>query len=246
MKKESRAIYELVSSGTHKNNVALYKCRKNGRCFYKKIAFSSFSNRLIENEKRGYDWFCEIAKKDYQVILSKNNFFEIEFPEFSGKIHARNISLKGCKNEGEIVIDFYKKYWLNAQPFSIHGDLAIPNIILSDGKDINIIDWEHFHLADPIYFGFDIFNMLFIALRNEYKHLESINKKTKGFLKNCYNMLIEGVPASNHILEKPFQNSRNYLIQFKHKFGLRVEIADKFALARLPEKEIEQLDLIIT
>jgi len=246
MKKESSTIYELVSSGTHKNNVALYKCRKNGRCFYKKIAFSSFSNRLIENEKKGYDWFCKIAEKDYQIILSRNNFFEIEIPEFRGKIHPRNTPLKGCKNEVEIIIDFYKKYWLNAQPFSIHGDLAISNIILSDGRDINIIDWEHFHLADPIYFGFDIFNMLFIALRNEYKNLESINKKAKDFLKSCYSMIIEGVPASNQILEKPFQNSRNYLIQFKRKFGLRVGIADKFALARFPEKEIEQLDLLLT
>lgn len=246
MKKESRTIYELVSSGTHKNNVALYKCRKNGRSSYKKIAFSSFSNRLIENEKKGYDWFCKIAEKDYQVILSKNNFLEIEFPEFRGKIHARNISLKECKNEVEIVIDFYKKYWLNAQPFSIHGDLAISNIILSGGKDINIIDWEHFHLADPIYFGFDIFNMLFIALRNQFKNVKFINKKAKGFLKSCYNMIIERVPASNQILEKPFQNSSDYLTRFKHKFGLCVEVTDKFALAKSPQKELEQLDLFIT
>ena len=128
MKKESSTAYELVSIGTHKNKVAVYKCRKNGRCFYKKIAFSSFSNHLIENEKKGYDWFCEIAEKDYQVILSRNIFFEIDIPEFGGKIHDRNTPLKGCKDEVEIIIDFYKKYWLNAQPFSIHGDLAISNI----------------------------------------------------------------------------------------------------------------------
>ena len=246
MKKDSRTIYELVSSGTHKNNVALYKCRKNGRCFYKKVAFSSFSNRLIENEKKGYDWFCKIAEKDYQVILSRNNFFEIEIPEFRGKIHPRNIPLKGCKDEVEIIIDFYKKYWLNAQPFSIHGDLAISNIILSDGEDINIIDWEHFHLADPIYFGFDIFNMLFIALRNQFKKVESVSKKTKAFLKSCYNIIIDGIPASNQILEKPFQNSSDYLIRFKHKFGLCVEVTDKYALAKSPQRELEQLDLLIT
>ena len=243
---ESNMIYELISSETHKNNIAVYKCRKNGRCFYKKIAFSSFANRLIENEKKGHDWFCKIAKKDYKVILSKKNYFEIEIPEFKGKIQHRNISLKRYKYEVELFIDFYKKYWLNSKPFSIHGDLAISNIILNEGEELNIIDWEHFHLADSIYFGFDIFNMLFIAIKNQFEKMETINKKTKDFLKDCYKIIIKGVPTSNQILEKPFQNSKDYLIRFEHEFGLCVEVTEKFALAKSSQKELEQLDLYIT
>ena len=243
---ESSTIYELISCDTHKNNIAVYKCRKNEECFYKKIAFSLSSNRLIENEKRGYDWFCKIAEKDYRVILSRNNFFEIQIPEFRGKVYSRNISIKGCENEIEIIINYYKRTWLKAQPFSIHGDLALSNIICGKGEDINIIDWEHFHLADPVYFGFDIVSMLFIALRNQFKEVGSINKTTKDFLKSCYNTIIDGIPASNQILEKPFQNSSDYLKRFKHKFGFSVEVTDKFVMAKLPQKELEQLDLLIT
>jgi len=244
--REKRITCELLSSGTHNNNVAVYRCCSGKKCFYKKVAFSLCANQLIENEKNGYDWFFHVAKKPHKVILSRKYFYEIQIPEFVGTKYLRSAPIKGNERQIEMIIDYYKEKWLKAEQFAIHGDLALCNIIIDHKGDINIIDWEHFHFADKVYFGFDIVNMLFISFIYQCKSVKQIDKRTRDFLKDCYKDLIAGVPASNQILEKPFQNSGNYLRKNKHKFKLNVDIGEKFVLAKYPQMELERLDLLIT
>ncbi len=243
---EEKTTYELLSSETHNNNVALYKCWKGRERFYKKVAFSEQANRLIENEKRGYDWFCRIAEKDYEVNLTGKNFLEIEIPEFAGKTFPRSAPISGNENEIEMIIEYYSEKWLRAKDFAIHGDLALCNNIIEGGNDLNIVDWEHFHFDEKVYFGFDIFNMLFISLNYQFKHISNMDSRTKTFLKNCYKRLVDSTPASNKILAKPFQNSNTYLLTNQNKFCVNVNIASKFVLAKYPLSELEKLDLSIT
>jgi len=243
---EEKTTYELLSSETHNNNVALYKCWKGKECFYKKVAFSEQANQLIENEKRGYDWFCRIAEKEYEVNLTGKNFLELQIPEFTGKTFPRSAPIRGNENEIEMIIEYYKKKWLRAKEFAIHGDLALCNNIIELGRDLNIVDWEHFHFTEKEYFGFDIFNMLFISLNHQFKHISNIDSRTKMFLKSCYKYIVDNVPASNKILEKPFQNSNDYLQRNKRKFRVNVNITNKFVLAKYSLSELEKLDLFTT
>jgi len=242
----ARIIWELLSSETHNNNVALYKCWKGRECSYKKVAFSEQANQLIENEKRGYDWFCRIAEKDYDVNLTGKTLLEIDIPEFTGKTFPRSAPIRGNENEIEMIIEYYKEKWLKAKEFAIHGDLALCNNIIQVWNDLNIVDWEHFHFTDKMYFGFDIFNMVFISLNYQFKHIDKIDSKTKTFLEKCYRRLIDCAPATNKILEKPFQNSNSYLTKNRDKFGVNVDIINKFVLSRCPLSELAKLDLLIT
>jgi hypothetical protein len=238
-------VYELVSNSPHGNNVALYKCYDNGSVFYRKTAYTESANRIIENEATGYRWFAIRGGRDIETRLVRKRFYELDIPRFKGKGFPEDTGINGNEAVIERLIEVYRETWLEAEPFSIHGDLALGNILVGDGTTIHIIDWEHFHHADRAYFGFDMINMLFIALLHESRNIIS-NKRTRDFLKACYRSLAKGTEPSNRILEKPFQNSSAYLRSESGRFTLNVEVARKFILAGCPEHELARLDLAIT
>jgi hypothetical protein len=88
--------------------------------------------------------------------------------------------------------------------------------------------------------------MLFILIYHETKRTFSLNKRNGDFLKKCYDQLIEGVGNSNKILEKPFQNAKDYLLNFTNRFLVNTNIYKKFVLSGSPLSVLEHFDSIVT
>jgi len=78
-------LCELITNNTHNNNIALYKCYNADKVFYRKAAFSRWGNKVIENEKKGYDWFYKDSEPSINVRLNKKYFCELDIPQFKGK-----------------------------------------------------------------------------------------------------------------------------------------------------------------
>ena len=88
--------------------------------------------------------------------------------------------------------------------------------------------------------------MLFILIYHESKRTFSLNKRNRDFLKKCYVQLIEGVDSSNKMLEKPFQNAKDYLLNFTNRFLVNTNIYKKFVLSGSPLSVLEHFDSIVT
>ena len=235
--------YELITNDHHKNNCALFKCSDNRNIFYKKVSFSESSNSIIENEKKGYSWFfSRIGEKD-KTELVKTPFYEINIPEFKGMKFPFNYKFPRNATIVELIIEFYKTYWFGIDKIAVQGDLALSNVVCGHNNEIYIIDWEHFHIANSEYFGFDIIHLLFLTI---FQRVNKINISEQNFLKNCYNMICDKASNGNKILEKPFVNSQKYMIEFSDQFNLNIPIEEKFVLAQFPKNLLEKLDLIIT
>ena len=58
--------------------------------------------------------------------------------------------------------------------------------------------------------------------------------------------IAEGVANSNKILEKPFQNAKDYLLTFKDRFLVNTNIYNKFVLSGSPLSVLEHFDSIVT
>ena len=116
------------------------------------------SPEVAQREHEGYKWF------GVKTTIVPNG---IVMPEFEGKKFPQYNGIDGREKWIKRLIEFYKIAW-KKEPFAIHGDLALCNIIFSY-DDIHIIDWEHFHLNNKAFFGFDIVNMLFIHLQYQYR-----------------------------------------------------------------------------
>jgi len=237
-------LCELITNNTHNNNIALYKCYNANKVFYRKAAFSHWGNKVIENEKKGYEWFYNDSETLIETRLKKGYFYELDIPQFKGRKFQSESIISGNEETIEMLIDFYKDRWSAKDVFAIHGDLALCNFVI-DGKNIKLVDWEHFHYSDKDYFGYDIINMLFILIYHESKRTFSLNKRNRDFLKKCYIQLIEGVGSSNKILEKPFQNAKDYLLKFKGRFLINTNIYDKFVLSGSPLSVLEHFDSIV-
>tara|TARA_Y100000031_G_C7880036_1_gene230289 strand:- start:80 stop:310 length:231 start_codon:yes stop_codon:yes gene_type:complete len=72
----------LGQNNTHNNNIAVYKCYNANKVFYRKAAFSHWGNKVIENEKIGYEWFCLDSESLIEIRLMKKCFYELNIPEF--------------------------------------------------------------------------------------------------------------------------------------------------------------------
>ena len=236
-------LYELINNNHHNNNIALFKCYNANKVFYRKAAFSHWGNKVIENEYNGYEWFYKGTETSTEKRLRVKFFYELDIPEFKGKKFPSESLISGNEETIEMIIDFYKGRWSTKDVFAIHGDLALCNFII-DKKNIKLVDWEHFHYSDKEFFGYDIINMLFILIEHESKRTFRLNKRNMDFLKKCYIQLIEGAGNNNKILEKPFQNSKDYLLRFKDRF--LTNVSKKFVLAGSPLSVLEHLDSIVT
>jgi len=238
-------LCELITNNTHNNNTALYKCYNSNKVFYRKAAFSHWGNKVIDNENKGYEWFYKDTGTVIETILRKKYFYELDIPEFKGKKFSSESVISGNEKIIEMIIDFYKGKWSTKDVFAIHGDLALCNFII-DKRNIKLVDWEHFHYSDKEFFGYDIINMLFIFIYHESKRTFRLSKRNRDFLRKCYIQLIEGVENSNKILEKPFQNSKAYLLKFADRFLINTNIYKKFVLSGSPLSVLEHFDSIVT
>jgi hypothetical protein len=238
--------YELISSGTHGNNVALFKCYKDTEIVYKKVALTKQANSIIRAEKDGYDWFFETAGNKSNVELHEDYFCEIDIPFFAGKSFPPDSVIKGNEKYIEMVIEFYIDKWSVADRFVIHGDMALSNVIVTASSDLYLIDWEHFHPADRAYFGFDVFNMLYILLFHQMRRFKYVSRRTGDFLRSCYKHLASNIFTDNRILEKPFQYSCDYLRDNMGKFRLNIDPARKYVLIRNSISDLEDLDSMVT
>ena len=238
-------LCELITNNTHNNNIALYKCYNTNKVFYRKAAFSHWGNMVIENEKKGYEWFYKDSETLIDVKLRKKYFYELDIPQFKGKKFPSESIISGNEETIEKIIDFYKDKWPTNDIFAIHGDLALCNFVI-DKNNIKLVDWEHFHFSDKDYFGCDIINMLFILIYHESKKTFSLKKRNKDFIKKCYIQLIEGVDSSNKMLEKPFQNAKDYLLKYKDRFLVNTNIHNKFVLSGSPLSVLEHFDSVVT
>ncbi len=239
-------LVELISNSPHENNIALFKCYLNSCSFYKKVALSTEANLIIENEMRGYEYFYTLKGVENPAILTKKFFYEIDIPEFKGKKYDPEAKISGNEEMIEHIIDFYKKIWSTPSFFFIHGDLALCNVFSKTVSDFNVIDWEHFHYADKKYFGFDVIHMIFIALHNQIKKLNYINRRTKDFLKSCYRTLFSNFDINNALVNSPFQGSSVYIKNNRSLFKMSTDIEKKFVIAGYSQKELERLDYIFT
>ncbi len=236
-------IYELINSTTHGNNVVLYKCIANDRYYYKKVAFTLEANNVLTREKEGYDWFFKETGRDNTVKLHKKYYFELDMPNFADRSFPSSCKINSHKDLIRQIINFYKRYWPKTEKFSVHGDLGPWNTVLDNRGEIHLLDWEHFHLAQKEFWGFDVINMLFISLCHQYRSINRIGRGTLDFLKECYGLLTDSVDSSNKILSNPFVNSRKYIIDHHKVFGANFE--NKFILvSHLPE-ELDMLDSIV-
>ena len=238
-------LYELINNNNHNNNIAVYKCYNANKVFYRKAAFSHWGNKVIENEKKGYDWFYKNSETLIEMRLKRKYFYELDIPQFKGKKFPSESVISGNEETIEMIIDFYKDRWSTNDIFTIHGDLALCNFII-DKNNIKLVDWEHFHYSDKEFFGYDIINMLFIFIYHESKRTFSLNKRNRDFLKKCYIQLAEGVANSNKILEKPFQNAKDYMLMFKDRFLVNTNICNKFVLSGSPLSILEHFDSVVT
>jgi hypothetical protein len=180
-----------------------------------------------EIEQRGYKWFGIETK-----LVPEG----IGIPIFEGKKFPQYNGITGNEEWIVKVIEFYKKKW-NTDKFCVHGDLALCNIIFGD--QIYIVDWEHFHLNDRKFFGFDIVNMLFIHLQYQYRWLSYlgfnwipfVSAKHRRFITECLRFL-GGTP----FLRTPFTNGAWYIRKYINP--------EKFILGKQSPEILESLDIL--
>ena len=178
-------------------------------------------------EKQGYKWFGV----ETDIVLDG-----IIIPEFLGTRFPQYNGITGREEFIKKLIEFYKVKW-KKEPFCVHGDLALCNVIFGD--EVHIIDWEHFHLNKKEFFGFDIINMLFIHLQYEYRWftywgfnwVPFVSHRHKAFIKECIKML-----GNVGFLRLPFTNSSWYIKKYMNK--------DKFILGKQSQEVIESLDTL--
>ena len=233
----------LISVGSHGNNIALYKEFIDNHWLYVKVACDFKSNILIEREYSGYAWyFKNILMKENLIHIHKGAFYELIIPEFQGEKYSLEGRFYLEQDRMLQIVRFYKEKWPVNDEFAIHGDMGLANIIFNR-DEIMLIDWEHFHKCDHKYYGFDIINMLFISF---YSRIIKGGRKlfdAKTFIRECYRILFDDIAIKSNLMNQPFSKSKKYLQKFykgnKNNFN-------KFVLASFPDDKLNHLDKYIT
>ena len=190
-----------------------------------KIMFKKCSKERAQKEHEGYKWFgVETGVMADGLVM----------PEFEGKTFPQYNGIDGNEEWIKKLIEFYLVKW-KKEPFCIHGDLALCNVIFSG--EVHIIDWEHFHLNKKEFFGFDIINMLFIHLQYQYRWwtywgfnwVPFIKPRHRAFIKECVAMI-----GNTGFMRMPFTNASWYIKKYMNK--------DKFILGKQSQEVVESLD----
>ena len=235
--------YQLINVDHHGNGIALFKCWDSRMKYFIKLAISERGNFGVKNERIGYQWFFSRIGTENTTSFSNNYYYEIQIPEFSGRNFISEAYVRGNEKVIENLIQLYKDLWkIDEKEFFMHGDLVLSNVIVGE-ENIYLIDWEHSHKAEKIYWGYDIIHLLFVAIHYSPNGIRSTDKK---FLKNCYRSLCEEATLGNLLLEKPFQNAYKYMRDYQSRFSLNEPVNSKFILSQSNIRELEALDLMIT
>lgn len=233
---------ELITNDHHNNELATYKCILKGRKYIRKVSLSKQANTLIHNENKGHTFYKKITGLDYNIDYNCSEFFhKITIPQSQGKILQNQI--KHILNGSFIddLMQVYSNFKINNNDTIINGDLALTNMVISRDQKIYVFDWEHFHVAESIYWGFDFIHLLFLTIHKKKK----IKKKELGLIKYCVQSLSNTASHDNLIFEKPFVNSKKYMINNLKKFRLNISIDKKFELADCPIKILEHYDSLV-
>ena len=234
---------ELLTNNHHNNELALFKLCLNGKKCIRKVSLSKRANALIHNENKGHSFYKNIIGLDYYIDYDCSGYFhKITIPQFQGVIYPNQIKYILNNNYIDDLIEIYSKFLINKNETIINGDFALTNLVISRDKNIYIFDWEHFHLAEPIYWGFDFIHLLFLTIQRKKRY----KKKELDFLKYCVQSLSNMASNNNLIFEKPFVNSKNYMINNYKAFQLNISKKRKFELASCPVKILEYYDSLVT
>ena len=201
-------LNELISYNHHNNGIAIYRFYNSKYFYKKKISFNYISNSIIRNEYLGYKWYFNKINLDFKPFLEKTqNTYKLIIPEFYGANINSNNGIYGNETYILKILDLYLSLW-NNNDNCIHGDFALGNFIFSNSK-IYIIDWEHFHVSEKNYFGFDFTHLIYICLKSvNFK----ISENSKLFLFRCFKRL-KNLVKKSVFLEKPFQNAQRYMLE---------------------------------
>ena len=164
----------LLRSYSHGSTIFLYYFIKKGMHFFRKTSYDINGIQNIKNEFNGYQWYFKQNQKilNHLNTFVRDSFMLIDIPKFNGN--------KGCYRNGfdalnkKIIIESTKHYintWpFNSNPYNLHGDLSIDNIIYNSNENsITFIDWEHYTQSKSIPWGFDILHLLFETLYFNWK-----------------------------------------------------------------------------
>ena len=234
---------ELIANDHHNNQLATYRYSFKGSKYLRKVSLSKRGNTLINNEYEGHSFYKNITKFDYNIDYNISQFFhKITIPQFQGRIIQNQIKNILNGNFIDDLMQVYSNFKLNDHRTIINGDMALTNMVINPNQKIYIFDWEHFHYAESVYWGFDFIHLLFLTIQRKNK----INNRESSFMKYCIGTLSNMASSNNQIFEKPFVNSKKYLIENNKKFELNIPIERKFELASYPNQILEYYDSLIT
>jgi len=234
---------ELITNDHHNNELATYKFNLKGRKYIRKVALSKQANALIHNENKGHTFYKKITGLDYNIDYNCSEFFrKITIPQFQGRIFQNQI--KHILNDSFVddLMKVYSNFIVNKNDTIINGDFALTNLVVNSDRKIYIFDWEHFHLAESIYWGFDFIHLLFLTIQRKNR----LNKRESSFLKYCIQTFASMASPNNQLFEKPFVNSKKYMINNYKNFKLNIPIERKFELANCPKNILEFYDSLVT
>jgi len=234
---------ELITNDHHNNQLATYRYSVKERNYFRKVSLSKRGNALIHNEDKGHSFYKNITGLDYNINYNYSQYFhKITFPQFQGRTIQNQF--KHILTSGFIdnLMQIYSNFKLNNNDTIINGDMALTNMVISSNQKIYIFDWEHFHIAESFYWGFDFIHLLFLTIQRKKK----INNRESSFMRYCVQTLSNLASPNNQIFEKPFVNSKKYMIENNKKFKLNIPIERKFELANCPKQILEYYDSLIT
>ncbi len=244
----------LFRNCLHGNDVITYLSTDfSGEKFFYKSSYTSDGIKSLRNEVEGWSWyesrlnaeenlFSKICTTDY----CSNGYMRIKIKYFKGNKGEYTNGLVKNFDIIEMFIKQYLKYWsyFNDGTSFVHGDLSIDNIIVV-GKDIFVIDWEHFS-NQRLLWGFDALYLIFESLYFSIRHRNIPNKsELKLIIK-----LIRLLNKNNHISEKYISNPLSSIIQIIEENNILwgkqlTDLRMKLPILMMDKTQINNIDLLI-
>jgi len=163
-------INQVLRNYTHGSDIVLVLCNHGGNIFYKKSSSSQAGIDSLRKEYEGYLWYekKQNLKNIISVSCDVSGYYEIAIPKKNGCRLGANILSEHNIDYFYLAMSHYYDVWGSVDNTTgivpLHGDFSLDGNILINGKDIHIIDWEHFTLnGAPL--GYDILYMIFEALK---------------------------------------------------------------------------------
>lgn len=244
----------LIRNCLHGSDITTYISKDfSGEEYIYKSSYTKFGIENLKKEIEGWCWY-ESRLKDEKIISSKictmdyctNGYMRIKIKYLAG--YKGKYTNRFEKNF-EIIrmfIEQYIKFWPYFEDGTsfMHGDMSIDNIIII-GKDIFVIDWEHFSKTH-IPWGFDvlylIFESLFFSVRNN-------NLPSRSEIKMVVK-LIKLLNKNNQLPDEFIANPLSSIIEIIEKniflWGKQlVDFRDKLPILLMGKTQVNNIDLLI-